>query len=192
MLRALTEGKETWSVNKANCKADVEKAQQEIDIAKKIYTVEMTTSKGPIRLEFFPDVAPGHVKNFVGLAKIGFFDGLIFHRVIEGFMIQGGCPAGTGYGNGGYNIKAEFNPTKHVAGVLSMARSSDPNSASTQFFICLDTQSSLDRQYTAFGKVKDAESQETVNKIGLVKTDRGDKPIDKVVIEKAVVKETSK
>jgi peptidyl-prolyl cis-trans isomerase B (cyclophilin B) len=163
-----------------------------MDLAKKAYAVEMTTNKGSIRLEFFPDLAPGHVKNFVALAKIGFFDGLIFHRVIEGFMIQGGCPAGTGYGNGGYQIKAEFNPTKHVAGILSAARSQDPNSAGTQFFICLEAQPSLDRQYTAFGKVSDAESQATVNAIGLVKTDRNDKPVEKVVIEKAVVKETAK
>src|SRR4051812_32304119 len=179
-------------MNKSNCKAEVEAAQKDIDFKKNTYTVELTTNKGPIRLEFFPDIAPGHVKNFLGLAKIGFYDGLTFHRVIEGFMIQGGCPQGTGTGSGGYNIKAEFNPTKHVAGVLSMARSSDPNSAGTQFFICLDTQAGLDRQYTVFGKVLDTESQETVNKIGLVKTDRGDKPIDKVVIEKAVVKETAK
>lgn len=170
----------------------MEKAQEDLDFTKKTYTVEMTTNKGPIRIGFFPEKAPGHVKNFVALAKIGFFDGLIFHRVIEGFMIQGGCPQGTGYGNGGYNIKAEFNSTKHVPGILSMARSNDPNSASTQFFICLETYPSLDGQYTAFGKVLDTESQDTVNKIGLSKTDRGDKPIDKVVIEKAVVKETAK
>jgi peptidyl-prolyl cis-trans isomerase B (cyclophilin B) len=179
-------------LNKSNCKADVDKAQQEIDFAKKTYTVEMTTNKGPIRLQFMPDVAPGHVKNFLALCKLGFYDGLIFHRVIEGFMIQGGCPQGTGFGNGGYNIKAEFNATKHVPGVLSMARSNEPNSASTQFFICLETYPSLDRNYTAFGKVMDKESQDTVNAIGLAKTDRNDKPIDKVTIEKAVVKETAK
>ena len=152
----------------------------------------MTTNKGPIRVAFFPDLAPGHVKNFLGLAKIGFFDGLIFHRVIEGFMIQGGCPLGSGYGNGGFNLKAEFNATKHVAGVLSAARSNDPNSASTQFFICVEAYPSLDGQYTAFGKVADDESLQTVQKIGLMKTDRNDKPVDKVVIEKAVVKEAAK
>ena len=179
-------------MNKTNCKADLEKAQQDIDFTKKSYTVELTTNKGPIRVEFFPDVAPGHAKNFIGLAKIGFYDGLIFHRVIEGFMIQGGCPQGTGTGDGGYKIKAEFNKNKHVPGILSAARSTDPNSAGTQFFICLAAYPSLDGQYTAFGKVSDAESQETVNKIGLVKTDRGDKPVEKVVIEKAVVKETAK
>jgi cyclophilin family peptidyl-prolyl cis-trans isomerase len=154
----------------------------------------MTTSKGPIRLEFLPALAPGHVKNFLALCKLGFYDGLSFHRVIEDFMIQGGCPLGTGFGNGGYNIKAEFNKTKHVPGVISMARSSDPNSASTQFFICVEAYPSLDGQYTAFGKVVagDAESMATLNAIRIVKTDRGDKPIEKVTIEKAVVKEAPK
>lgn len=178
-------------MNKTNCKADVEKAQQEIDFAKTVYTVELTTTKGPIRLEFFTDKAPGHAKNFIALAKIGFYDGLTFHRVIKGFMIQGGCPLGTGTGSAGYQIKAEFNATKHLPGVLSMARSNDPNSAGTQFFICHKEASFLDGKYTAFGKVKDQESQDTVNTIALVKT--GDeKPLDKVVIEKAVVKETAK
>ena len=179
-------------MNKSSCKAEVEKAQQEIDFTKNTYTVELTTNKGPIRLQFMPDLAPGHVKNFLALCKIGFYDGVVFHRIIEGFMIQGGCPQGTGYGNGGYNIKAEFNATKHVPGVLSMARSNDPNSASTQFFICLEKYPSLDGQYTAFGKTMDKESQDTVNAIGLVKTDRNDKPVDKVIIEKAVVQETAK
>lgn len=178
-------------MNKSNCKADVDKAQQEIDFAKKTYTVELTTSKGPIRLQFFPEVAPGHVKNFIALSKVGFYDGLIFHRVIEGFMIQGGCPQGNGMGSGGYRIKAEFNKTSHQPGVLSMARSNEPDSAGTQFFICHEAATFLDGQYTAFGKVMDKESQETVNKIALVKT-RNDKPIENVTIEKAVVKETAK
>ncbi len=125
-------------MNKTNCKAEVETAQKEIDFAKKSYTVELTTNKGPIRLEFFPELAPGHVKNFLALAKIGFYDGLIFHRVIKGFMIQGGCPEGSGTGDGGYKIKAEFNDTPHKPGVLSMARSQSPDSAGTQFFICLE------------------------------------------------------
>jgi peptidyl-prolyl cis-trans isomerase B (cyclophilin B) len=170
----------------------VDKAQQELDLTKKTYTVELTTNHGPIRLEFFPDKAPGHVKNFVALCKIGFYTNLIFHRVIEGFMIQGGCPQGTGFGNGGYNIKAEFNNTKHVPGVLSMARSQDVNSASTQFFICVETYPSLDGKYTAFGKTLDKESLETVQKIGLVKTDSGDRPANKVTIEKVEVKEAPK
>ncbi len=179
-------------MNKTNCKAEVTAAKADIDFGKNNYHVELTTNKGTIRIEFFPDKAPEHARNFIALSKIGFYDGVIFHRVIEGFMIQGGCPLGTGYGNGGYNVKAEFNTTKHVPGVLSMARSGDPNSASTQFFICLEPYPSLDGQYTAFGKVMDQESQEVVNAIGLVKTDRNDKPIDKVVIEKAAVIVTPK
>jgi peptidyl-prolyl cis-trans isomerase B (cyclophilin B) len=178
-------------MNRTSCKADVDKAAQEIDFAKKSYTVELTTTKGPIRLTFFPDKAPGHVKNFLALCTIGFYDGLSFHRVIEGFMIQGGCPLGSGTGSGGYQIKAEFNSTPHVAGVLSMARSSDPNSAGTQFFICHEDSTFLDKQYTAFGKVLDKESQETVNAIALVKT-ANEKPIEKVVIQKAAVKEAAK
>ncbi len=174
-------------MNKTNCKTEVDAAKADIDFAKNNYTVELKTNKGTIRVAFLHDVAPNHAKNFIALSKIGFYDGVVFHRVIEGFMIQGGCPQGTGFGNGGYNIKAEFNATKHVPGVLSMARSSDPNSASTQFFICLEPYPSLDGQYTAFGKVMDKESQDVVNAIGLVKTDRNDKPIDKVVIEKATV-----
>src|SRR4051794_5424535 len=87
-----------------NVKAQVEEAQRSIDLATKNYTVELDTTKGPIRLAFLPDLAPGHVKNFVALAKIGFYDNLTFHRVIDGFMIQGGCPLGTGTGSGGYNV----------------------------------------------------------------------------------------
>src|SRR5207249_10304084 len=109
-----------------NVKPQVDEAQNNLDLKTKTYTVELTTTKCPIRLEFSPDVAPGHVKNFLALAKIGFYNGVTFHRVIDGFMIQGGCPEGTGYGGGGYNIKAEFNSTPHVPGVLSMARSNDP------------------------------------------------------------------
>jgi cyclophilin family peptidyl-prolyl cis-trans isomerase len=179
------------AVNKSNCKAELEAAEKDIDLAKKSYTVELTTNKGPIRLQFLPDLAPGHVKNFIACAKIGFFDGLTFHRVIEGFMIQGGCPLGTGTGNSGRNIKAEFNSTPHVAGVLSMARSDSPNSASTQFFICHEEATFLDNKYTAFGKVTDQESQDTVNKIATVKT-RNDKPIEAVTITKVTVKEAAK
>ena len=107
-------------------------------------------------------------------------------------MIQGGCPLGTGTGDGGYKIKAEFNATPHVAGVLSMARSKDPNSAGTQFFICLDTHKHLDRNYTAFGRAADEESLATVRAIGKVKTGAGDKPAEKVVIRAATVKESPK
>lgn len=119
----------------------------------------LETTQGQIVLRFFPKVAPGHVKNFMDLAKKGFYDGTKFHRAVPGFMIQGGDPntktgAGQpGTGDPGYKIKAEFNDTKHVRGTLSMARSQDPDSAGSQFFICVDKASFLDGQYTAFGQV---------------------------------------
>jgi peptidyl-prolyl cis-trans isomerase B (cyclophilin B) len=169
----------------------VEEAQKNLDLAHKDYTAELATNKGPIRLTFLPDVAPGHVKNFLGLAKTGFYNGLTFHRVIKGFMIQGGCPQGTGTGDAGYKIKAEFNTTPHEAGVLSMARSQNPDSAGSQFFICLERHSHLDRNYTAFGKVADAESMATVRAIGEVPT-RSEKPVQPVVIETVTVTEKGK
>ena len=175
----------------ANRKSEVDAAQQTLDLAGKKYQAELTTTKGPIRLNFFPDLAPGHVKNFLGLAKIGYYDNLIFHRVIKGFMIQGGCPEGTGTGGPGYTIKAEFNATPHEAGVLSMARTNDPNSAGSQFFLCLGKHSHLDRQYTAFGKVADAESLATVQAIGNVACGRSDRPTENVVIQSVTVRELS-
>jgi len=172
----------------ANVKSQVEALQPTLDLVATDYEVELATTKGPIRLRFFPDVAPGHVKNFVALAKVGFYDNLIFHRVIRGFMIQGGCPLGTGTGDAGYKIKAEFNGTPHEPGVLSMARANDPHSAGSQFFICLGRHPHLDRNYTAFGKVVDEESMATVRAIGEVPT-RNDRPVDKVAIEKVTVTE---
>jgi peptidyl-prolyl cis-trans isomerase B (cyclophilin B) len=111
------------------------------------------TEAGDITLEFFGDKAPGHVGNFIKLAEDGFYNGTVFHRVIPGFMIQGGCPDGTGMGGPGYTIDAEFNDVKHVRGTLSMARSTDPNSAGSQFFLCHGEAGFLDNQYTAFGQM---------------------------------------
>jgi peptidyl-prolyl cis-trans isomerase B (cyclophilin B) len=175
-----------------NVKTQVAEAQAKIDLAKNNYTVELETNKGPIRLTLLPEVAPGHVKNFVALAQIGFYNGVMFHRIIPGFMIQGGCPQGTGTGGPGYNVNAEFNKTPHEPGVLSMARTNDPNSAGSQFFICLGRHAHLDGQYTAFGKTADDESLKTVKAIGAVPTGANDKPRDKVVIEKATVTATPK
>jgi len=169
----------------------VEEAQKILDFTTKEYTAELATSKGPIRLKFLPEVAPGHVKNFLGLAKIGFYNGLIFHRVIKGFMIQGGCPEGTGTGGPGYQIKAEFNSTPHEPGVLSMARTQDPDTAGSQFFICLDRHTHLDRNYTAFGKVADSESLATVRSVGGVPT-RSDRPVEPVVIQTVSISEKVK
>ncbi len=169
----------------------MEEAQKILDFTTKEYTAELATSKGPIRLKFLPEVAPGHVKNFLGLAKIGFYNGLIFHRVIKGFMIQGGCPEGTGTGGPGYQIKAEFNSTPHEPGVLSMARTQDPDTAGSQFFICLDRHTHLDRNYTAFGKVADSESLATVRSVGGVPT-RSDRPVEPVVIQTVSISEKVK
>jgi peptidylprolyl isomerase/peptidyl-prolyl cis-trans isomerase B (cyclophilin B) len=110
-------------------------------------------NSGKIYIKFFPDDAPNTVKNFIMLSRLKFYDGLIFHRVIKGFVAQGGDPLGTGYGDAGYNIKAEFNNRPHLTGTLAMARSQDPNSASSQFYICLAPQPGLDTKYTVFGQV---------------------------------------
>ena len=139
----------------------------------------------------WPDVAPGHVRNILGLAKIGYYDGLTFHRVIKGFMIQGGCPVGSGVGGPGYTIKAEFNSRSHEPGVLSMARTAVPDSAGSQFFLCLEKVSSLDNQYTVFGKAADAGSLSVIKSIGDVKTGSQDRPVEPVTISKAVVIETA-
>jgi peptidyl-prolyl cis-trans isomerase B (cyclophilin B) len=176
----------------ANFKPQVEEAQKTLDLKNKEYSAELDTSMGPIRLKFLPDVAPGHVANFLALAKVGFYNGVSFHRVIKGFMIQGGCPQGTGSGGPGYTIRAEFNATPHEAGVLSAARTSDPNSAGSQFFICLDRHTHLDRQYTAFGRVADQDSMATVRAIGEVRTSAGDRPATKVVINKVTISEKAK
>ncbi|MEZ6106263.1 MAG: peptidylprolyl isomerase [Pirellulaceae bacterium] len=119
--------------------------------------MELDTTQGKILLDLDPSVAPEHCRNMIGLARSGYYDNLSFHRVIEGFMIQGGCNRGDGTGGPGYMIRAEFNDTRHEPGVLSMARSSNPNSAGAQFFICLAAHSHLDGQYTAFGRTANAE-----------------------------------
>ncbi len=118
--------------------------------------VTIETDFGKMVLELYKDVAPAHADSFVSLSKKGFYNGTIFHRIIKNFMIQGGDPQGTGMGNAGYYLKAEFNELPHQDGTLSMARSTDPNSASSQFFICLarnNSTSGLDRQYTVFGQL---------------------------------------
>jgi len=152
------------------------------------------TQFGKMTLRIFPDTAPRHVANFLDLAERGFYDGLTFHRIINGFMIQGGCPRGDGTGNGPRRLRAEFNDVRHEAGVLSMARAADPDSASCQFFICLDRCDFLDGQYTAFGRLDDEASMETLKKIGRVPVRDGgtgeiSSPVQPVKIEKIVVAE---
>ena len=148
---------------------------------------------GTIEVELDPSVAPLTVENFVKLANKGFYKGLTFHRVIKGFMIQGGCPKGNGTGGPGYTIKGEFsangvnNPLKHTRGVISMARAMDPNSAGSQFFIMHQDAPHLDGQYAAFGKV--TKGIEVVDAIASVKTNYYDMPLEKVVINNIYIKE---
>jgi peptidyl-prolyl cis-trans isomerase B (cyclophilin B) len=145
----------------------------------------METSHGTITLEFFPGDAPNHVSNFIKLSRKGFYDGLIFHRVIKGFMFQSGCPDGDGRGGPGYQLKAEFNSRKHMPGTLSMARSGDPDSAGSQFYICLARIPHLDGEYTVFGQVTDG--MNVVERIGKVETDTGDRPVEPVFINRIII-----
>ena len=155
-----------------------------------VVTIEMENSK-VIKAELYPEIAPNTVNNFISLVNKGYYDGLTFHRVIYGFMIQGGCPDGTGCGGPGYSIKGEFsqngfeNNLKHTEGVLSMARSMMPDSAGSQFFIMHKNAPHLDGQYAAFGKV--IEGMDVVNEIAECDTDYSDKPLDAQVMKKVTV-----
>ena len=148
---------------------------------------------GTIELELYKDIAPITVDNFVKLANQGFYNGLTFHRIIKGFMIQGGCPKGNGTGGPGYCIKGEFaangvsNPLKHERGVISMARAMDPDSAGSQFFIMHKNAPHLDGQYAAFGKV--VSGIEVVDAIASVRTNYNDAPLEKVVIKSIEIKD---
>ncbi|MBO5460894.1 MAG: peptidylprolyl isomerase [Ruminococcus sp.] len=159
-------------------------------MANPVVTFEM--ENGDImKAELYPEVAPNTVNNFISLVNKGFYDGLIFHRVIRGFMIQGGCPNGTGMGGPGYCIGGEFaqngfkNDLIHEAGVLSMARAMHPDSAGSQFFIMHKAAPHLDGAYAAFGKI--TEGMDVVNKIAEVMTGWGDKPVEKQVMKKVTV-----
>ena len=154
--------------------------------------VTITMENGDvIKAELYPDIAPNSVNNFISLIRKGFYDGLIFHRVINGFMIQGGCPDGTGMGGPGYSIRGEFaqngfpNNLAHTEGVLSMARSMRPDSAGSQFFIMHRTSPHLDGAYAAFGKV--TEGMDVVDRIAREKTDYSDRPLDDQVIRSMTV-----
>ena len=155
-----------------------------------IVTFEMDGGK-QIKAELYPDTAPNTVNNFISLVNSGYYNGLTFHRVIYGFMIQGGCPDGTGTGGPGYHIKGEFtmngfqNDLKHSEGVLSMARAMMPDSAGSQFFIMHKAAPHLDGQYAAFGKV--VEGMEIVNEIAECDTDYADKPLDGQIMRKVTV-----
>lgn len=150
------------------------------------------TKFGNIELKFFPDVAPNHVKNFIELAKKGFYDGTTFHRVIPGFMIQGGDPNSKnpdrtmhGMGGPGYTIKAEFNKKSHKKGILSMARAADPNSAGSQFFICVADAPFLDGQYTVFGEI--TSGMDVADKIVSQPRDRRDNPLERIEMKIKII-----
>ena len=155
-----------------------------------VVTIEMENG-GMMKAELYEDIAPISTENFVSLIQKGFYDGLIFHRVIPGFMIQGGCPDGTGMGGPGHQIKGEFsengvpNSLKHERGVLSMARSTSPNSAGSQFFIMHQNSPHLDGQYAAFGKV--TEGLDVVDKIAAVPTGDQDRPLEEQKIKRMTV-----
>jgi peptidyl-prolyl cis-trans isomerase B (cyclophilin B) len=175
-----------------NRKAEVDQAVADLDFEKNTYQVELKTSMGQIVLNLFPDVAPQHCRNLIGLARVGYYDGVIFHRVIKGFVIQGGCPEGTGRGGPGYTVNAEFNKRPHQVGTLSMARTPDPNSAGSQFFLCLGRVTQLDGEYTVFGEAADEESRNVILKIGNVATNNQDRPNQDVVITSATVQVQAK
>jgi cyclophilin family peptidyl-prolyl cis-trans isomerase len=126
-------------------------------------TLILDTTQGPVTILMRPDLAPGHVARIKELVRSGFYNGVKFHRVIDGFMAQTGCPQGTGFGGSGQKLRAEFTPEKHVRGTVSMARSQDPNSGDSQFFICFAESKWLDRQYTVWGQV--TEGMENIDKI---------------------------
>ena len=154
--------------------------------------ITITMANGDVmKAELYPEIAPNTVNNFISLAAKGYYDGLTFHRVIAGFMIQGGCPNGNGMGGPGYSIKGEFarngfvNQLKHTPGVLSMARSMNPNSAGSQFFIMHQTSPHLDGEYAAFGKI--IEGMDVVDNIAMVGTDWSDRPMVPQIIESMTI-----
>lgn len=163
---------------------------QDVDVKNPMVMIEMENGQ-KIKIELYPEVAPETVKNFISLVTKGFYDGVIFHRVIPGFMIQGGDPQGTGTGGPGYSIKGEFtangfkNSLKHDRGVISMARTADPNSAGSQFFLMVANSPHLDGQYASFGKV--IEGLEELDRIVSVKRDYRDKPLEDQRMSKVTV-----
>jgi cyclophilin family peptidyl-prolyl cis-trans isomerase len=175
----------------------VKKFKQE-EIKKMSETKAVIETKfGSITLKFFPDVAPNHVNNFIELAKKGFYDGTTFHRVIPGFMIQGGDPnskdankARHGTGGPGYNVNAEFSDKPHKRGTLSMARAADPNSAGSQFFICVKDSPSLNRQYTVFGEV--VSGMDAVDNIVSAPRDQRDNPTERIEMKVTITEQQVK
>jgi peptidyl-prolyl cis-trans isomerase B (cyclophilin B) len=159
------------------------------EMKEKVAVIE--TTYGSIVIEFYPEDAPNHVWNFIKLARSGFYDGLTFHRVVEDKVIQGGCPRGDGFGGPGYRIRAEFNEHEHLPGAVGMAREDhDPDSAGSQFYICLAPMRHLDGQYTVFGHVIDG--MDTVRRIGRVPVDALYKPVQAIFMDSVTVRNKEK
>lgn len=185
-------GNESNTSDEANTETNVEETVS-VQAIQTTPIVTMTVKDyGTVKMELYPEIAPNTVNNFIELANSGFYDGLIFHRIIPGFMIQGGDPLGTGVGGPDYSIPGEFsdngysgNTLAHTKGVLSMARSNAPDSAGSQFFIMTEDAPHLDGLYAAFGKV--TEGLDIIEKLGVVETAAGDKPVEDVVIESITV-----
>jgi peptidyl-prolyl cis-trans isomerase B (cyclophilin B) len=178
----------SFTFGETKCKTFTKEEIQEMTKTKAV----IETKFGDIELRFFPDVAPNHVNNFIELAKKGFYDGTIFHRVIPGFMIQGGDPNSKdpdrskhGMGGPGYMVKAEFNDKQHKRGTLSMARSANPDSAGSQFFICVAESPFLDAKYTVFGEV--VSGIEVADKIVSQKKDRKDNPLERIEMKVRII-----
>lgn len=148
-------------------------------------TVVIETNRGNVRFKFFPNAAPDTCRNFIRLAKSHFYDGLLFYRVVPGYVIQGGCPENTGFGNPGYTIPAEFNDHQHLEGTVAMARGPEHDSAGSIFYICLSPQPVLDRRFTVFGQVSDG--MDVVNSIGDVETDADDRPLEEQIIKRVYI-----
>jgi len=191
-VKKTTTSKKTTKSSAASTKKPVKKQEKKTmsETAEKL--ADLKTTKGTITIRFLPGVAPNHVKNFVELSQSGYYNGTRFHRVIPGFMIQGGDPntkkddvRSWGTGGSGKNVKAEFNATHHARGVVSMARSGDPDSASSQFFICVAEAGFLDRNYTAFGEV--VTGMDVVDAIVSAKTN-GERPVEPVAIESITIR----
>ena len=142
----------TYDKSQRNWQAGVQMPKKATFDAKKDYFAKLHTTLGDITLKFYPEVAPQHVTSFINLSEIGYYDNVAFHRIIPGFMMQGGDPTGSGSGGPGYKMKAEFNSRKHVRGTLSAARTPDPDSAGSQFYICFKDASFLNNEYTVFGE----------------------------------------
>src|SRR5882762_3079993 len=189
LSQVITQAEEPKKETKEEPKPGKSETREEKTNVSKNEVAVIKTTEGEMVVEFWPDVAPKTVENFKALAKKGFYDGTCFHRVIKDFMIQGGDPktkdltqeSSWGTGDPGYKIKAEFNDRPHVRGVLSMARSQDPDSAGSQFFICHGNPRFLDRQYTAFGKL--IKGDDVLEKIATTPTHPPDRPNKRMVVE---------